>query len=253
MLSDNQDYQRQEQLYNRLEGRLAKQLKLELDQTIGQTSELYLVYGQSVLLPASPLILDHATRLGIMLNSNAQLSINVFHKYSHKQLAELFEDVQAAISPHDLYQQYLNQNLLSNSQLIASNTFSQIKQAIKESFADGASEAEIAKQILTVQKISKPRALMIARTEVHNAATYTQEASLKDYQKRTGKTVYKKWIPVRDGRTRDTHADMANHPPIPVDEKFDVGGARMSRPGDPSAPAREVINCRCRLGYARKP
>jgi len=59
----------------------------------------------------------------------------------------------------------------------------------------------------------------------------------------------KKWLPAEDARTRPAHAAMANKPYIPMDDKFNVGGEMLSRPGDPAGSAGNVINCRCVLRY----
>jgi uncharacterized protein with gpF-like domain len=61
---------------------------------------------------------------------------------------------------------------------------------------------------------------------------------------------YKEWISVQDDRTRDSHLLM-DGTVIPVTDKFEVPatsqteGAWMDYAGDPSAPAGQVVNCRC--------
>lgn len=59
------------------------------------------------------------------------------------------------------------------------------------------------------------------------------------------------WDATSDNRTRPTHRAAGNtYGPdnaIPIDQPFIVGGVEMKQPGDPSAPGRETINCRCRL------
>jgi hypothetical protein len=54
----------------------------------------------------------------------------------------------------------------------------------------------------------------------------------------------KEWIATGDKRTRPSHA-MASGQTVPVREPFIVGGAALQMPGDPTAPAREVVRCRC--------
>ncbi|KGI79395.1 hypothetical protein IL38_24180 [Actinopolyspora erythraea] len=49
-----------------------------------------------------------------------------------------------------------------------------------------------------------------------------------------------------DSRVRPSH--WAAHMQVqPLDEAFQVGGVAMDHPGDPAAPPREVVNCRCSL------
>lgn len=57
----------------------------------------------------------------------------------------------------------------------------------------------------------------------------------------------KVWIATIDSRTRDTHF-AADGQRAPLRGKFTVGGVQLDRPGDPTGPAREVRNCRCRVG-----
>lgn len=60
----------------------------------------------------------------------------------------------------------------------------------------------------------------------------------------------KEWISVQDDRTRDAHLVM-DGVVIPIEDKFEVPatsqseGAFMDYPGDASAPAGQVVNCRC--------
>jgi hypothetical protein len=52
-----------------------------------------------------------------------------------------------------------------------------------------------------------------------------------------------------DDRTRDDHA-VINGEKIPIDEKFELpDGTQMDGPGDTSADASQIINCRCTLGF----
>ena len=88
----------------------------------------------------------------------------------------------------------------------------------------------------------------ILRTEMQrafNLATYSQQqASARDIEGLT-----KSWMATSDGRTRPTHlrAHMRyKDNPIPIDEPFQVGSARLMYPCDPNGPPEETINCRCR-------
>lgn len=90
----------------------------------------------------------------------------------------------------------------------------------------------------TYGDISKGRAGVIARTEVHNA---TQYGTLEGY-KRAGMTL-KIWVSVIDAHTRETHA-MLDGEERPMDVPFSNG---LMLPGDPRGSAEEVINCRCTI------
>ena len=91
---------------------------------------------------------------------------------------------------------------------------------------------------------SKWRATRIARTEVVSASNF---GSLQG-AKQSGAEVKKVWIATFDSRVRKTHK-KAHGQTAAMGEKFKVGNAELEFPGDPRGPAKEVINCRCALGY----
>lgn len=53
-----------------------------------------------------------------------------------------------------------------------------------------------------------------------------------------------RWVTMHDDHVRQSHV-RADGQTTPIDQPFDVGGARLRYPGDPSGPIEEVINCRC--------
>jgi len=57
----------------------------------------------------------------------------------------------------------------------------------------------------------------------------------------------KVWIATIDSRTRPTHF-AADGQRAPLGGSFTVGGAHLAYPADPTGPAAEVRNCRCRVG-----
>ena len=60
--------------------------------------------------------------------------------------------------------------------------------------------------------------------------------------------VKKRWMSTFDFKTRDTHRQLDGQT-VGVDEDFIVDGDRIGYPGDPTAEAALVFNCRCRLVY----
>lgn len=88
----------------------------------------------------------------------------------------------------------------------------------------------------------------IIRTEVgrvFNLSNFSQ-------QQVTAKVVpglLKGWIATGDRRVRLSHIRAHvkySKEPIPIDQPFIVGGAKLMYPLDPAGPARETIQCRCR-------
>ena len=109
---------------------------------------------------------------------------------------------------------------------------------------EGRSVEDIAREIQQrASELSKGRAATIARTETHNAALAAifETATYRRIPVRT-----KQWWAVMDEKTRPAHA-AAHGQTVPFGQPFNVGGYTMDRPGDESAPAELVINCRCSL------
>ena len=104
-------------------------------------------------------------------------------------------------------------------------------------------EASLEQIIADVERLfasyGRTRAITIARTEILGATNYT---AFNVYT--AAGTPFKRWVAIIDERTRDSHA--STHEQLrPMPEPFDVQGVEMMFPGDPSAPAKEVVNCRC--------
>lgn len=92
------------------------------------------------------------------------------------------------------------------------------------------------------------RAETIARTEamtaLHQAAQEATEQAIDAGQISEAATT-KVWHATRDKRTRDTHRALDGQEVAFRAEFVSPSGARLQFPGDPAAPAEEVINCRC--------
>lgn len=146
---------------------------------------------------------------------------------------------------------------------IIETTRDQIMRAIERGVADGLSVDQIAKAMReTVPALSRTRAHIIARTEVHTAAMYASE----EVAKTAVAPMNKRWISVFDHRTRDfgegdgivdefNHRAM-NEVTVGPDQLFEVPNKNgvielLKGPGDPNGSAGNVINCRCALVYRR--
>ena len=232
-----------ERKLTKAELRLARKLRAEINRAIDEVSEALTVelYQQ----------MQHEQNIRELLSIEQTATIQTFASI---QAAELGLEL-ASQSVERIQFEYLEQFALNHSRLIADTTFKKLRQALLTSLASGdTSPRKVAKDILAVTKLTKPRALMIARTESHNAAVYAQFQVSKEYEEYYGERLYKRWSPTRDKRVRDTHKRMSSHPVIPLNQAFRVGGSQMLMPGDSSlgAPASEIINCRCNLRYYRE-
>jgi hypothetical protein len=96
------------------------------------------------------------------------------------------------------------------------------------------------------------RARNIARTESHrvmSAARYHAWQQTADQLGLGGDQVQRTWNTNIDGRERDTHHEMNGQTVSGDDPYVSPSGARLQYPGDPAAPAAEVIGCRCAETY----
>lgn len=121
-----------------------------------------------------------------------------------------------------------------------------IERIVTAGLQEGLGILEIARSIEErVTKIFTDRSKLIARTEMVKATNTAamQSAATSDFM------YEKKWVPASDQRTRPDHLAMLNSDWIPFDAKFSVGGVEMDRPGDASAPASQVCNCRCKIVF----
>jgi SPP1 gp7 family putative phage head morphogenesis protein len=118
--------------------------------------------------------------------------------------------------------------------------------ALSESLLEGIEAGESTDELVArVDKIFDAaidtRARIIARTEVLTATNFAAMAALREL----GATS-KRWVGILDDRIRDSH-EAAHGQIVGIDEKFQVGDSEMEYPGDPTAPAKEVCNCRCHV------
>ena len=97
-----------------------------------------------------------------------------------------------------------------------------------------------------VESTWEVRAERIARTETTGAYN---AGSMQGARDEGDSANYKVWIATADDRTRDSHLE-AHGSCATLRAAFDVGGASVDFPGDPSGPPEETINCRCTLVYA---
>lgn len=93
------------------------------------------------------------------------------------------------------------------------------------------------------------QATRIARTETTVAMNNAQDLAMIS----SGAEMDKIWITRMDGRERESH-NVANKQKVTQKGLFLVGGSKMKFPGDRTngAPAKEIINCRCRTEYKAK-
>ena len=109
----------------------------------------------------------------------------------------------------------------------------------------GESQEKIIKRIQKVTGQAEYQARRVAQTERTRVQSQARADALHEAAG-MGITVTKRWS-TRMVRSRDSHIAL-NGVEIPENEKFvTIWGNTLDYPGDPSAPAREVVNCHCVL------
>lgn len=144
-----------------------------------------------------------------------------------------------------LLAEWLEDRAFMQATSIANSSRSIAQRILEQSLDEGAGESELARNIRRAfGGLSRARSLTIARTETHGAMNNASGAAADDLGATT-----KEWVAIEDTRTRETHM-QADGQTVPISGKFNVGGAALRFPGDPSAGApQETINCRCAMAY----
>ncbi len=106
-------------------------------------------------------------------------------------------------------------------------------------------------RIRKVTGMSYTQARTVAHTERTRVQGQARHEAIKELNRQLGhrRKYRKEWIARADEKTRDTHAELSGT--VQYADRYFVTstGAKLMYPGDPNAPAEEVINCRC---YIRK-
>lgn len=124
-----------------------------------------------------------------------------------------------------------------------------VNSEVLQGIIQGESIPKIAKRIRNVTDANKVSSVRAARTIVNGTENKARhDAGVKASEK--GVIMGKCWVATNDNRTRDWHAqawadygDKSNA--VPIDDPFIVNGEKMMYPGDKSASASNVYNCRC--------
>lgn len=125
------------------------------------------------------------------------------------------------------------------------DTAKAVRKVITTGISEGASMAEMQKQIMTSRAYAPSRALKIAQTET---TASVNAGTLHAYEETVKAGFYMKyeWLSARDSVVRDEHRMLDSHPPIEVGEQFKVGDHEAPAPGQFDSVGMNV-NCRCTL------
>lgn len=129
-------------------------------------------------------------------------------------------------------------------QQISETTKDQLFQVLSQAAAEGWSNDETVKRLQNPE-IPTWRARLITRTELNKGAFFGRKLAMDDSDWETEK----EWIAANDHRTRHSHRAVDGDV-IDSDGKFEVSTPKggidyMVGPGDPTASAANLCNCRC--------
>ena len=122
--------------------------------------------------------------------------------------------------------------------------------AMTQGILQGESIPKIAKRLASVSDMDKNASIRNARTAMTYAQNSGRQAGMERAQA-MGIDLQKQWMATLDGRTRHEHR-VLNNQRVPLDEPFVVDGYEINFPGDPTAKAFLVYNCRCTMVSAIK-
>lgn len=199
---------------------------------------------------ANHLRTKHEQRLGEILLAHYQDVMPFFGGFATKPIKARHGYVErkaVRTTFHALLMEWASTRALENASSIADTNMNDVRRKIEAGLEDGLGNEEIGREIRKVTQDTPYRAATIARTETHAAATYGAIQEARQISEELGMELVKEWLPTLDDRTRPEHAALLNMEPIGLDEKFDVGGEMLDRPGDPSGSPENIINCRCAI------
>ncbi len=212
---------------------------IRLFSEIGNQAASAVESGGSVALSA--IFPDVRSNLERVINQLYEQTIKTF---SDRAIANR-RNSKAIASFEDLYTSFIRTQGAERVQGITVTTQRIIQRVIEENQTAGNAVIGRAIRERFEPRFSRSRAATIARTEVHNAASYATHEQQKSFGV---PAMRKQWVANTDERTRANHIAVSGTN-LPMDEDFVVGGKKMAYPSDPRGGAAEVINCRCVLIY----
>ncbi len=192
--------------------------------------------------------------LSSTLNRRISDNTNIIDAYTNRQIAVALSRAMDALDPPYRKQQLLSlilQHLKPIWERRAKNMAVSETQANVETIANvGNSSAEEQARIYTLFGDDDNLERQLRSSTVFSYLLLADELPEKTPLQRLDILAKsnKMWITMEDEKVRPTHAAVHRNV-VRKDAFFVVGGYPMLHPGDPSAPPKEVINCRCVMVY----
>jgi hypothetical protein len=254
--SPQTEQRRQERLLVLMERRFGRLLAAEVARASRVMLDQYEATGAAPSLP-----LDHVQIMAQIYQQMTLMAVEVFgarivgQGKSRGLLLETksFADFFRRLAADYIGREAIRQRITSVSETTRTAIITQITRGQSE----GLGTESIAKLISdAIFGVSRQRGALIARTETHGAANYGADGAARA----TGLKLRKEWVSAEDARTRNGHR-LANGQIVDMDQPFriaipldqrTIGGDEfelMMTPGDDTASAGNVINCRCAVSH----
>ncbi len=204
--------------------------------------------------PSQETILNHFRRIENDLKLLYRTAGSISAERQFTRLLKSSWETYVTKQPQDefdrLLQQFIDSNSFEKANEIAATSIEELRLILSQGLGDGLSNDDISRTIVDKFKnqLALSRTIRIVRTETHNALMFANLASTQILNDDLNLGLRKEWVAVEDDRTREDHM-IADGQTVGMDDTFLVGPDRMQRPGDPSASAGNVINCRCALAF----
>lgn len=148
----------------------------------------------------------------------------------------------ASFDPESRAAQETIRELVEKSETITETTEADLREEIREGLEQNERMDQIAGRVRGyVDDAKQGRVPTIAQTTVTGGFESQQLEAF-----RSAGFEGKRWITQRDADVRTSH-ETAGTQQRPLEVPFEVGGASLMYPGDPSGPVEEVANCRCTM------
>ena len=227
---------------------LESKIKIKVNNEIIRVGRLAAsIYRSNGILSTDTLYQEHYINLLKIIKQNYEETIDKIITIMQGSVTKNFDgEIERFI------QEWVGVHSLSRVQLMVNTTLREnLQSIINQAVSEGLGQQETAVLIDNTfrNSLGPVRSARIARTETHAVAN---AANLKSVEAMgVQDSLKKRWTPISDARTRDTHLMMLKKEPIAINDYFNVAGSMMMHPGDPNGPASEVVNCRCVLTYVQ--